>query len=152
MSVCECKFVEPAHQRVCYKVNVYADNEMTFWNTSWLQPEIGGYVAFGSSSTWWNKLLNISLLGVLTLFTHTHTHIGQHCANAFPSLLCINSSTHASQNPSGPVLRRQPGTLSALADLNRFELRWIVSRFRRMTLDAKCKALLSHVVLNGKRG
>lgn len=83
-----------------------------------------------------------SLCWVYLLYLNTHT---------LPSLLCINSSTHASQNPSGTVLK-QPETLSALADLNRFELWRIGSRFRRITLDAKCKAFLSHVVLNSKQG
>lgn len=93
----EC--VEPAHHNVWSKVNVYADNEMMFWNTSWLLSHNGGYNALRSSSARWNKLLNVSLLHVLPVFTH----IWRQCADTLLNLLSLHATAHVTHNLTGPL-------------------------------------------------
>lgn len=82
------------------KVNVYTDNEMISWSTSWLLLENGSYIALQSSSAWWNKPLNFSLLHVLTVFTHTH--VWRHCADTLLSPLSMRSTTHVAHTLTGP--------------------------------------------------
>lgn len=48
--------------------------EMMFWKATWLLFKNWNYNALQTSSAWWNKLLNISLQQVRTLFKYTHTH------------------------------------------------------------------------------